>query len=228
MTKDLYNIPDIIISRLPVYYQHLKKLKDSSKKYISSEDLAELTGFSSSLIRKDLSYFGTFGRKSYGYDIFCLFQQISIIMGFNYDKKIILIGAGHLGQALAYNKGYIERGYKLTAIFDKNPKLIDLVINNLEIKSINDLENYLSENKVDVAILAVPGAAAQKIADRLVAAGIKAIWDFTEIPIKVPADVLVEEQLINEGLCKLSVKMNQLRINDDESEIEENFECDQK
>ncbi|KXS49358.1 MAG: redox-sensing transcriptional repressor [Halanaerobium sp. 4-GBenrich] len=226
MTKDLYSIPDIIMSRLPVYYQHLKKLKESNKTYVSSEELAKLTGFSSSLIRKDLSYFGTFGRKSYGYDIFCLFQQIRIIMGFNYNKKIILIGAGHLGQALAYNKGYIERGYKLTAVFDKNPKLIGLVINDLEIKSISDLENYLSENKVDAAILTVPEAAAQKTADRLVAAGIKAIWSFAEVPIKVPADVLVEEQLINEGLCKLSVKMNQPRIN--KSEVEEDFDCEQK
>jgi redox-sensing transcriptional repressor len=217
MGKELNNIPDIIISRLPVYYQHLKNLQNSSKKYISSEELAELTGFSSSLIRKDLSYFGTFGRKSYGYDIYCLFQQISIIMGFNYKKKVIIIGAGHLGQALAYNKGYTERGYKLVAIFDKNPKLIDLVINDIEIQSINNLENFMEENKIDVAALTVPGAAAQKITDRLVAAGIKAIWDFTEVPLKVPDDILLEEQLINEGLCKLSVKMNQLQMDDSES-----------
>ncbi|PUU93767.1 MAG: redox-sensing transcriptional repressor [Halanaerobium sp.] len=226
MGKDLYNIPDIIISRLPIYYQHLKNLQKSSKEYISSEELAKLTGFSSSLIRKDLSYFGTFGRKSYGYDIYCLFKQITIIMGFNYDKKIILIGAGHLGQALAYNKGYLERGYKLTAIFDKNPKLIGLVINDLEIKSISDLEKYMNENKIDVAALTVPGAAAQKITNRLVKSGIKAIWDFTEVPLKVPDDVLLEEQLINEGLCKLSVKMNQIRINDSD-ELEE-FNCEQK
>jgi len=217
MGKELNNIPDIIISRLPVYYQHLKNLQNSSKKYISSEELAELTGFSSSLIRKDLSYFGTFGRKSYGYDIYCLFQQISIIMGFNYKKKVIIIGAGHLGQALAYNKGYTERGYKLVAIFDKNPKLIDLVINDIEIQSINNLENFMEENKIDVAALTVPGAAAQKITDRLVAAGIKAIWDFTEVPLKAPDDILLEEQLINEGLCKLSVKMNQLQMDDSES-----------
>jgi redox-sensing transcriptional repressor len=217
MGKELNNIPDIIISRLPVYYQHLKNLQNSSKKYISSEELAELTGFSSSLIRKDLSCFGTFGRKSYGYDIYCLFQQISIIMGFNYKKKVIIIGAGHLGQALAYNKGYTERGYKLVAIFDKNPKLIDLVINDIEIQSINNLENFMEENKIDVAALTVPGAAAQKITDRLVAAGIKAIWDFTEVPLKAPDDILLEEQLINEGLCKLSVKMNQLQMDDSES-----------
>ena len=226
MGKELDKIPDIIISRLPVYYQHLKRLQNSTKEYISSEELAELTGFSSSLIRKDLSYFGTFGRKSYGYDVFCLFQQINIIMGFNYKKKLILIGGGHLGQALVYNKGYAERGYKLVSIFDKNPKLIGLVINDIEVQSITNLEQFIEDNKVDVAALAVPGAAAQKITDRLVAAGIKAIWDFTEVPLQVPEDILLEEQLINEGLCKLSVKMNQRRIND--SEITEDLNCEQK
>ncbi|MFN2340668.1 MAG: redox-sensing transcriptional repressor Rex [Halanaerobium sp.] len=226
MEKELNSIPDIIISRLPVYYQYLKNLQNTTKEYISSEELAELTGFSSSLIRKDLSYFGTFGRKSYGYDVFCLFQQINIIMGFNYKKKVIIIGAGHLGQALAYNKGYTERGYELISIFDKNPKLIGLVINDVEIKSINNLEEFMEENKVDVAALTVPGAAAQKITDRLVATGIKAIWDFTEVPLQVPDDVLLEEQLINEGLCKLSVKMNQLRIN--ESQSKEDLSCEQK
>lgn len=213
MGKDLNEIPGIIINRLPFYYQHLKSLQNSSKKYISSEELAELTGFSSSLIRKDLSYFGTFGRKSYGYDVYCLFQQINIIMGFNYSKKLVLIGAGHLGQALAYNKGYFERGFELISIFDKNPNLVGLVINDIEVQNINNLENFAEKNSIDVAALAVPGAAAQKITDRLVAAGIKAIWDFTEVPLKVPDDILVEEQLINEGLCKLSIKMNQQKDN---------------
>lgn len=226
MGKELNTIPDIIISRLPIYYQHLKNLQSSTKEYISSEELAELTGFSSSLIRKDLSYFGTFGRKSYGYDVYCLFQQISIIMGFNYKKKVIIIGGGNLGQALAYNKGYTERGYRLVSIFDKNPKLIGLVINDIEIQSINNLENFLEKNKIDVAALTVPGAAAQKITDRLIAAGIKAIWDFTEVPLKVPDDVLLEEQLINEGLCKLSVKMNQQRLN--KNDTTEDLSCGQK
>lgn len=226
MGKELNAIPDIIISRLPLYYQHLKNLQNSTKEYISSEELAELTGLSSSLIRKDLSYFGTFGRKSYGYDVYCLFQQINIIMGFNYKKKVIIIGAGHLGQALAFNKGYTERGYELISIFDKNPKLIDLVINDIEIQSISNLEKFMENNKVDVAALTVPGAAAQKITDRLVAAGIKAIWDFTEVPLKVPDHILLEEQLINEGLCKLSVKMNQKRIKD--SDTTEDLNCGQE
>ena len=226
MEKETNDIPEIIVSRLPIYYQYLKNLQNSAKEYVSSEELAELTGFSSSLIRKDLSYFGTFGRKSYGYDVFCLFQQINIIMGFNYKKKIIIIGAGHLGQALAYNKGYTERGYELVSIFDKNPNLIGLVINDIEVKSINNLENFIENNKVDVAALSVPGTAAQKITNRLVDSGIKAIWDFTELPLEVPDDVILEEQLINEGLCKLSVKMNQIRIND--SEFPEDLNCEQK
>jgi len=226
MGKDPNTIPNIIISRLPLYYQHLKNLQNSDKEYISSEELAELTGFSSSLIRKDLNHFGTFGRKSYGYDVYCLFQQINIIMGFNYKKKVIIIGAGHLGQALAYNKGYTERGYQLISIFDKNPKLIDLVINDIEIKSINNLEKFIENNRVDAAALTVPGAAAQKLTDRLVEAGIKAIWDFTEVPLKVPDDVLLQEQLINEGLCKLSIKMNQLR-NNGSKELKD-LKCQQK
>lgn len=226
MGKKLDEIPNVIIERLPLYYQYLKNLQNSAKKYISSEELSELTGLSSSLIRKDLSYFGTFGRKSYGYDVHCLFQQISIIMGFNYEKNIIIVGAGQLGQALAYNKGYSERGYKLIGIFDKNPKLIGLFINDIEIKGVNKLEDFIKENKVDLAALTVPGGAAQKTTDRLIAAGIKAIWDFTEVPLKVPEDVLLEEQLINEGLCKLSVKMNQLRA--DDSELLKDLKCRQQ
>lgn len=208
MGKEKRKIPDIILSRLPFYYQHLKKLQNSEKEYISSKELAKITGFSSSLIRKDLNYFGTFGRKSYGYNISCLFQELNIIMGFNYSKKLILIGAGHLGKALAYNKGYLERGYNLTAIFDKKPELIGSKINELKIRDIAELESFLQKNKAEVAALALPGAEAQKVTDRLIAAGIKAIWDFTEVSLKVPDRVLVEEQLINEGLCRLSVKLN--------------------
>lgn len=212
MAKDLSQIPKIIINRLPLYYQHLKKLQNSDKQFISSEELSELTGLSSSLIRKDLSCLGTFGKKSYGYDIYCLFQQISIIMGFNSKKKIIIVGAGHLGQALAYNKGYTERGYKLVGIFDKNPKLTGLILNEIEVQNINKVEKFIKENNVDAAALTVADAAAQQTVDILVKAGIKAIWDFSEIPLKVPENILLEEQLINEGICKLSVKLNQHRL----------------
>ncbi|RCW50650.1 MULTISPECIES: redox-sensing transcriptional repressor Rex [unclassified Halanaerobium] len=221
MGKSTEKIPEIIINRLPLYYNHLKMLQDSSKEYISSEELSELTGLSSSLIRKDLSYFGTFGRKSYGYDIDCLFQQISIIMGFNYTKKIIIVGAGYLGQALAYNRGYEERGYKLTAIFDKNPKLIDLYINNIKTQPMENLEKVIKKEKVAIAALTVPEGAAQNITDRLVAAGIKGIWNFAEIPLKVPDNVFLQEQHINQGLCKLSCFLNQ-EISDPR---EKNLKC---
>jgi redox-sensing transcriptional repressor len=208
MGKKPEEIPGIIISRLPIYYKHLKKLQKSAKEYISSEELSKLTGLSSSLIRKDLSYFGTFGRKSYGYDIHCLFQQLNIIMGFNYQKNVIIVGAGHLGQALAYNKGYEERGYKLKGIFDKNPKLIGLYLNDIIVKPVNQMEEFIEKENIDIAALTVPGGAAQSITDRLVAAGIKGIWDFTEVPINVPENVILEEQNINEGLCKLSCVLN--------------------
>lgn len=209
MAKHKTKIPQIIIRRLPVYYKILKQLKSSSKDYVSSQDLAKLTGFSSSLIRKDLSYFGTFGRKSYGYDICCLFNQIGQIMGFDKQKNLIIIGAGHLGRALAYNRGYQERGYNLKAVFDKNSRLIGEKINNLKVRDINDLEKYLGNTPILVAALTIDNNAAQKITDRLIAAGIKAIWNFTNVSLKTPAEVLVEDQIINQGLCHLSCKLKQ-------------------
>jgi len=208
MTKTPDEIPDIIISRLPVYYKHLKQLQKSAKEYISSEELSKLTGFSSSLIRKDLSYFGTFGRKSYGYDIYCLFQQLNIIMGFNHKKSLVIVGAGYLGQALAFNKGYQERGYTLKSIFDKNPKLIGLYLNDIKVKPVSEMDEFVRSENIDIAALTVPGGAAQNITDRLVAAGINGIWDFTEVPLKVPDNVHLAEQNINEGLCRLSCIMN--------------------
>jgi len=222
MGKKAEQIPDIIIRRLPVYYKHLKQLQNSAKEYVSSEELSKLTGFSSSLIRKDLSYFGTFGRKSYGYDIYCLFQQLNIIMGFNHNKTLIIIGAGYLGQALAYNKGYDERGYELKGIFDKNPKIIDLYLNDIRVRPAAEMEDFVRSEKIDIAALTVPGGAAQNVTDRLVAAGIKGIWDFTEVPLKVPEEVLLEEQNINEGLCKLSCAMNK-QLNE-----EINLKCGQE
>ncbi|MCC3145452.1 redox-sensing transcriptional repressor Rex [Halanaerobium sp. Z-7514] len=209
MDKRSENIPNIIIRRLPIYYKHLKKLKNRAKEYISSEELAELTGFSSSLIRKDLSYFGNFGRKSYGYDIYCLLQELSIIMGFNHPKNLIIVGAGHLGQALVHNKGYEERGYKLKGVFDKNPKLIGLFLDDIKIRSVEEMCDFVKEEKIDIAALTVPKGVAQKTAELLIEAGVIGIWDFTEVALKVPNNILLEEQHINEGLCKLSCKINQ-------------------
>lgn len=205
-TKD---IPDKIIQRLPQYYVQLKKLLTTNTEYISSEQLSKIMGFSSSLIRRDLSHFGSFGKKSYGYDINCLFETISKILGFSKNKRMIIIGAGFLGRALANNKSYLERGYELIGIFDKDPAIIGLEFNGLKVMDIEFINSFIKQHNVHVAALAVPSDEAQNVADLLINAGIKGIWDFTETPISTPENIIVVEQNMNDGLCKLSCRLMQ-------------------
>lgn len=203
------NIPDKIIQRLPQYYVQLKKLLSDDTEYISSEKLSKIMGFSSSLIRRDLSHFGSFGKKSYGYDINCLYETISKILGFSKNKRMIIIGAGFLGRALANNKSYKERGYELIGIFDKDPAIIGLEFNGLKVMDIEFVNGFIKQHNVEVAALAVPSDEAQKVANLLIDAGIEGIWDFTETPISIPENVILVEQNMNDGLCKLSCRLMQ-------------------
>ncbi|MBF8437911.1 redox-sensing transcriptional repressor Rex [Halanaerobiaceae bacterium Z-7014] len=206
---DTKDIPDKIIQRLPHYYVQLKKLLSDDTEYISSEKLSKIMGYSSSLIRRDLSHFGSFGKKSYGYDINCLYETISKILGFSSNKKMIIIGAGFLGRALANNKSYKERGYELIGLFDKDPAIIGLEFNGLQVMDIEFAPGFIKQNQVEVAALAVPSDEAQKAANLLINSGIKGIWDFTETPISVPDDIILVEQNMNDGLCKLSCRLMQ-------------------
>ncbi|MFW5873678.1 MAG: redox-sensing transcriptional repressor Rex [Bacillota bacterium] len=203
------NIPNKIIQRLPQYYVQLKKLLSDDTDYISSEKLSKIMGFSSSLIRRDLSHFGSFGKKSYGYDINCLFETISKILGFSKNKRMIIIGAGFLGRALANNKSYQERGYELIGLFDKDPAIIGLEFNGLKVMDIEFVPGFIKQHNVKIAALAVPSEEAQKVADLLIDAGIEGLWDFTETPISTPENIILVEQNMNDGLCKLSCRLIQ-------------------
>ena len=202
-------IPDKIIRRLPHYYVQLKNMMKNNIDYVSSEQLAKIMGFSSSLIRRDLSHFGQFGKKSYGYDVHCLYENLQQILGFGCEKTMVIVGAGFLGRALANNKSYSERGYTLKGIFDKDPAIIGLEFNNLKVMDIELAPDFISQHGIDVATLAVPAEEAQEAADLLVKAGIKGIWDFTETPVEVPDEIILIEQNMNDGLCKISCKLAQ-------------------
>ncbi len=200
-------IPDKIINRLPHYYVQLKRLLQKDKQYISSEKLAELMGYSSSLIRRDLSHFGSFGKKSYGYDIHCLHEEIAQILGFSRKKKMVIMGAGFLGRALANNDSYQERGYEVLAMFDVDPAIIGLEFNNIKVLDLELADQFIRENDIEVAALAVPSDSAQTVADMVLKAGVKALWDFTETPLEVPEDAILIEQNMNDGLCKISCRL---------------------
>lgn len=216
--SDYIEIPDKIISRLPQYYVQLKKLLKKDEKYVSSDKLSDLMGYSSSLIRRDLSHFGSFGKKSYGYDIHSLHENISEILGFYRKKNMIIMGAGFLGRALANNDNYEERGYKVKALFDKDPAIIGLEFNGVKVLDVELAPRFIKENNIEVAALAVPSSEAQQVINNITRAGIKAIWDFTETPLETSDDTIVIEQNMNDGLCKISCRLLERNFKNQETE----------
>lgn len=193
-----------VIRRLPKYYRYLGDLLEKDITRISSKELSRLTGFTASQIRQDLNNFGGFGQQGYGYNVEELRDELARILGINRTYNTIIIGAGNLGQAIANYKGFQDEGFKILALFDKNPKLIGLKIRDIEIKDVDILEEFIKEHKIDIGVICTPKEHSQDIADRLVQAGIKGIWNFAPYDIKVPEDVVVENVHLNESLFTLS------------------------
>ncbi|MDD4781095.1 MAG: redox-sensing transcriptional repressor Rex [Tissierellia bacterium] len=201
-------ISSAVIRRLPKYYRYLGELKKMGINKTSSKDLSQLTGFSASQIRQDLNNFGGFGQQGFGYDVDNLHLEISKILGLDKKYKLVIIGAGNIGQAIANYTGFYEADYEVVSLFDKNPKLVGLSIRNAIIRDIDDMEIYLNEEKIDIAVICTPQSVCQQIADRVVASGIKAIWNFAPKDLKMPEDVYVENVHLNESLFSLTYYYN--------------------
>lgn len=201
-----------VVRRLPKYYRYLFELIQNDVDRISSKELSERIGFTASQIRQDLNNFGDFGQQGYGYNVKELYAQISNILGLNETYKTIIVGAGNLGQALANYTNFGNLGFKLQALFDTNPKLIGLKIRDIEIMDIDTLESYVTNNKIDIGIMAVPRIQAQRVADILVKSGIKAIWNFAPADIDVAKDVVVENVHLSESLLTLTYRMNEPKL----------------
>ena len=198
------SISKAVISRLPRYYRYLGELKEEGIERISSGDLSERMHVTASQIRQDLNNFGGFGQQGYGYNVSYLYDEIGKILNLDKEHNMIIIGAGHLGQAIANYANFEKRGFKVLALFDKNPDVIGKMIRNVEVLDINNLENYLNEVKIDIAALTLPKEQARKIADTLVACGIKSIWNFAHTYLELPDDVIVENVHLSESLMKLA------------------------
>jgi len=186
------NIPDIVIGRLPVYLRELTRLSEEEGKITtSSHELGQRLGISSAQIRKDLSHFGEFGKQGTGYHIKYLIDQLQEILHLAREWKVVLVGAGYLGHALAHYRGFQDRGFRIAWVFDNDPAKIGETLNSLIVQSITELEETVEKHEVKVAIIAVSAEAAQEITDRLVAAGISAILSYAPIHLKVPSGVHV-------------------------------------
>ncbi|MBO7364332.1 MAG: redox-sensing transcriptional repressor Rex [Lachnospiraceae bacterium] len=208
---DELRVSGAIIRRLPRYYRYLEELMHEGVERISSQELASRMRVTASQIRQDLNHFGGFGQQGYGYKVDALYEAIGKIMGIDRVTHIILVGAGHLGQALANYTNYRRRGFMIEAIFDKDPARIGTDVQGITVRDVETLEDYVAAHNVDIATITIPKEQAVLVADRLVKAGIKAIWNFAHTDLEVPKDVAVENVHLSESLMNLSYKLKEMQ-----------------
>jgi redox-sensing transcriptional repressor len=182
-------IPEASVARLPVYLRALVGMAERGNHTVSSEELATASGVNSAKIRKDLSYLGSYGTRGVGYDVEYLIHQISRELGLTQDWSVCIVGVGNLGQALANYGGFSQRGFRIAALLDADEAKIGESIAGVEVSHIDEIERVVKEHDISIAILAVPGAHAQDVVDRLVAAGITSILNFAPAVITVPPGV---------------------------------------
>ncbi|GAB4365981.1 MAG: redox-sensing transcriptional repressor Rex [Calditrichia bacterium] len=185
-------ISDSTIRRMSKYYRSLEQLIDQDIETVSSDTLAEMDGITSAQVRKDLSFFGTFGKRGFGYNTRALKKQIENILGLYRTWNVAIVGAGNIGRALTEYAEFKKQGFVIRLLLDRDPEKIGKQVKGLTIKDLADVKELVKEEQIDIAIIAVPADSAQSVADKLVDAGIKAILNFAPRSLKVPEDVLVK------------------------------------
>jgi redox-sensing transcriptional repressor len=187
-------IPEATVARLPMYLRSLLDLAESrGVMTVSSEELARLAGVNAAKVRKDLSYLGSYGTRGVGYDVEYLLYQITRELGLTQDWPTAMIGIGNLGRALASYKGFAERGFRITALFDADDKVIGEEVGGLTVRHIDELKEAVAEEGLCIGIISTPPSGAQEVAEKLVDAGIKSILNFAPSHVNVPPDVNVRK-----------------------------------
>lgn len=196
-------IPKTTIERLPLYYRCLAKLIRLDIEVVSSKELGDRIGVPSTQVRKDLSYYGEFGRRGVGYEVKSLLRNLERILGLDNYWPIILIGAGNLGRALVNYEGFRKLGLEIKAVLDTDLNKIGNRISDIKVESIKKLQEVVLSYKIKMGIIAVPAVFAQEVADQLVEVGIHAIWNFAPTRIVVPEDVKVKNEDLSVGIIGL-------------------------
>lgn len=197
-------ISKAVIKRLPRYYRYLGELLEENVERISSNDLSKKMHVTASQIRQDLNNFGGFGQQGYGYNVQYLYEEIGSILGLDCQHNVIVVGAGNMGQALANYVKFEKRGFVITGLFDINPALIGTMIRGIKIYSMDQLPEFVRNNRVDIAVLTLPKERAEQAAETLVRLGIHAIWNFAHLDLDLPEDVVVENVHLSDSLMQLS------------------------
>ena len=202
--KEQTSISKATIDRLPLYFRTLRLVQDEGRDIISSEELGRRLGITPEQIRKDLASFGQFGKKGVGYYVNELKRNVGEILGLNNHWNIAIVGLGHLGAALANYQNFVTRGFNLVALFDQDPNVIGTIVNHVKVDDIKHLKAVVKERNIQIGIIAVPAAFAQGVADQLVDAGVKGIWNFAPIKMKVPDTMHIVNEDLSIGLSSLS------------------------
>jgi len=187
------DIPEGVIDRLPKYARALAQLEAEGRDVVSSQELGVRLNITHAQIRKDLSYFGRFGKQGRGYNVQKLLDELRRIVGLNRQWKMALVGVGRLGRAILGYEGFTPQGFRIVAAFDSDPSIVGTRINGLTIKPIRDLEEELSDGGADIGIVATPAETAQEVIDSLVRCGVRAILNYAPIAPRVPESVHIKQ-----------------------------------
>jgi redox-sensing transcriptional repressor len=204
-------ISNAVIKRLPRYRRYLIELNKKGVEKISSKEFSELIGYTASQIRQDLNNFGGFGQQGYGYSVEGLLNEISAILGLDQVYKMVIVGAGNLGQAIGRYTHFHKQGFKICAMFDIDSELIGKELDGVPILDQEDMVRYVEEENIDIGVICVNKDNAQDVADRLCFAGVRGIWNFATADIEVPAHVALENVHLSDSLHSLAYHMNDIR-----------------
>jgi redox-sensing transcriptional repressor len=186
-------IPGATVARLPEYLRILVQLAQRQHRTVSSGQLAELAGVNAAKVRKDLSHLGTYGTRGVGYDVDFLLFQMRVALGLTQDWPVLVVGAGNLGRALANYDGFAERGFPVVGLVDADPAKVGTWVGGFEVRSVDELAALAGGHESLIGVIATPAAAAQTVADQLVAAGVTAILNFAPVLVNVPDTVAVRK-----------------------------------
>lgn len=211
-------ISNAVIKRLPRYRRYLIELRKKGVEKISSKEFSNLIGYTASQIRQDLNNFGGFGQQGYGYSVDGLYDEISAILGLDKEYRMVIMGAGNLGQAIAKYTHFHKQGFKVCGVFEISPNLIGKDLDGIEIMDYENIVEYVEEEEIDIGIICVNQNNAQEVADKLSFAGVKGIWNFAPTDIEVPKHVALENVHLSGSLHSLAYHMNDIQKKDQSKE----------
>lgn len=201
-------ISQAVVARLPRYLRYLGELRDEGIERVSSQELSDIMRVTASQIRQDLNTFGGFGQQGYGYNVGHLYNEIGKILGLNREYQLIIVGAGHLGQALVNYSNFERRGFLFCGIFDHDPKVCGKKIRGITVRPMEEMAGFIRDNDIDIAVLTIPKTSAMEVAEQLAACGIRGIWNFAHVDLRLPGHIQVENVHLSDSLMKLSYNLS--------------------